>query len=459
MIVLGSLRNRMRLHLIVGLLMLMGSAQSYCANLAPQDLIRQMGLKSLNEAPIDFSLEEIQTGQHRSLKEYRGKWVWLLFWATWCPVCVRELPSITHLASAMKDLGLVVVSVSVDQDRSQLKDYVTKNQLPFPVLFDGQGTVARKYKASGVPTLYIISPDEKVVGLARGALNWDRPGVHSAVQELLKFKEVAGSSSLAAGDAQSTTLKELTPPEITVVSPSHPVEPDQWSRFDIQIRWPGPSHLYQIRTPKLTLPNGVEQGSMSSSTSSELGESLLKFQIPLRFKEAGRFHVGPVDLTYLPRGEDAISEQTTRHPGAEIEILETNQLSKWQQFVAGGAVGGLIILGAALFWFRKRKRSQFEEDLKTSLSSQKSHWEKLYQRAREGRLQGSTKEYGFHLLTLYEEMSKRGERFRDSPHEVDFIQRLSQSQDQLRYGGKEFSENDLRRMEKIIESVLQPDPG
>jgi peroxiredoxin len=117
-----------------------------------------------------FSLEEI-SGQSISLEEYRGKFVLLHFWATWCGTCRYELPAIENLNEKFKDSGLVVVSVLADDKAVPGLKQIFK--ITFPVLLDPEGAVADKYMVYGVPESFIIDPEGIIVSRLSGKVNWD----------------------------------------------------------------------------------------------------------------------------------------------------------------------------------------------------------------------------------------------------------------------------------------------
>lgn len=142
----------------------------------------------------DFSLVDID-GQMVSLQQYRGQVVLLNFWATWCPPCVHEMPSMERIYQSLRDRGFVVLGVSVDVDpgdadaegRSQgiVREYVDRLEVTFPILLDPHGQVEGAYDVSGLPTTYVIGRDGRIEGRIVGAREWDSAEYRARLEELL----------------------------------------------------------------------------------------------------------------------------------------------------------------------------------------------------------------------------------------------------------------------------------
>jgi cytochrome c biogenesis protein CcmG/thiol:disulfide interchange protein DsbE len=120
------------------------------------------------EAP-DFVLPNLDDKSVR-LSDYRGKVVFLNFWATWCKPCREEMPSMEVLYKNFDRDGLVVLAVSIDRvtTKKDIPPFISSMNLTFPVLVDSWGQTDKRYKLMGVPETYIIDQQgilrEKIIG-------------------------------------------------------------------------------------------------------------------------------------------------------------------------------------------------------------------------------------------------------------------------------------------------------
>jgi peroxiredoxin len=125
----------------------------------------------------DFTITTLD-GETVSLSDYRGKVVFLNFWASWCPPCRAEMPSIESLKVQMAGCDFVILAVSVDSGNrekivSKVQDYIDDNGFTFEVLIDNEQALARKYGVVSVPTTFILDESGVIVEVSRGAENWD----------------------------------------------------------------------------------------------------------------------------------------------------------------------------------------------------------------------------------------------------------------------------------------------
>ncbi len=107
---------------------------------------------------IDFTLNTIE-GQEISLKDYRGKKiVHLVFWATWCPSCIMEIPKLKKLHQAIGNnpYEILAIDVGVNDSLRKVTSFQERYQMPYKVLFDEKGDISRKYGVMGIPTQIII---------------------------------------------------------------------------------------------------------------------------------------------------------------------------------------------------------------------------------------------------------------------------------------------------------------
>jgi len=131
----------------------------------------QPGSALLNKESPNFE-ERTLAGEKVSLSDFRGKVVLLSFWASWCPPCRAELPTIAKLHEAFKDKGVVVFGVN-DEDKGTARKYLEKASLDLPTLDDSSEKAHRLYHVSAIPTVYVIDANGKVVKYFRGGRSED----------------------------------------------------------------------------------------------------------------------------------------------------------------------------------------------------------------------------------------------------------------------------------------------
>ena len=139
-----------------------------------------------NAMAPDFALPDLEAKTVK-LSDFDGQVRIVDFWATWCPPCRREMPSMERLYRAYLDDGFVVVAVSIDRaPTGKVEAFVKKLELSFPVLHDRDERVARLYGIPGVPASYVIGARGRIAYRAAGEYDWFRPAARSAVEGLLR---------------------------------------------------------------------------------------------------------------------------------------------------------------------------------------------------------------------------------------------------------------------------------
>lgn len=152
------------------------------------------------EAP-DFSLPSLEGEKTVHLSDFRGKVVFLNFWATWCKPCKEEMPSMEVLYKNFEKDGFVVLAVSIDRvtTKKDIPPFVKGLGLSFPVLVDSWGQTDKRYKLMGVPETYIIDQQgilrEKVIG----PRDWTRLDNLQVLTGLLKAGSGTAQQASPAG--------------------------------------------------------------------------------------------------------------------------------------------------------------------------------------------------------------------------------------------------------------------
>jgi peroxiredoxin len=133
---------------------------------------------------------QVKTPDDRTLRlsDFKGKVVFLNFWATWCEPCREEMPAIERLHKAYKDRGLVVLAVSADsQGANVVKPFVKQFKLTFEVGLDPKMTVTTgAYQVWALPSTVIIDRKGKRLLFANGSRAWDSPAAHALFDSLLR---------------------------------------------------------------------------------------------------------------------------------------------------------------------------------------------------------------------------------------------------------------------------------
>jgi thiol-disulfide isomerase/thioredoxin len=108
--------------------------------------------------PVDFELEGLDGKTYR-LSDYRGKWVLVNYWATWCPPCREELPELEVFHDNHKDKDAVVLGVAMERiNKERLQAFVDEQFLSYPILMMKPGASTELGRIPGLPTSYLINP-------------------------------------------------------------------------------------------------------------------------------------------------------------------------------------------------------------------------------------------------------------------------------------------------------------
>ncbi len=128
-------------------------------------------------------------GKRASLTALRGQVVLLNFWATWCPPCREEMPSMERLHQEFRTQGLAVLAVNIQESPKQVARFMRDFRLTFPALLDTDATIAGRYGARGLPSTYLIDRTGRVDGQAVGARDWGGPTAKALIRSLLGTAE------------------------------------------------------------------------------------------------------------------------------------------------------------------------------------------------------------------------------------------------------------------------------
>ena len=124
-------------------------------------------------------------GAQKSLADYRGKVVLLNFWATWCPPCQREMPSLERLRAKMAGRPLEIVAISSAETPDEVNAYLSKMKLGFPVLLDTDSSNTRRWKVFALPTTFVLDAEGRVRRVLTGPAEWDEGEALAVAESML----------------------------------------------------------------------------------------------------------------------------------------------------------------------------------------------------------------------------------------------------------------------------------
>jgi peroxiredoxin len=123
----------------------------------------------------DFSVQD--SDRTMNLSQFHGQVVVLNFWATWCPPCVEELPSLMTMQDRMRTKGIAVVGISIDVDENAYHRFLREHGINFLTVRDPQQKIAGMYGTSGWPESYVIDREGIVRRKVVGPIDWSNPEV------------------------------------------------------------------------------------------------------------------------------------------------------------------------------------------------------------------------------------------------------------------------------------------
>jgi peroxiredoxin len=177
--------RRTRAGRLATIIALLGVLPLGTAATASDHRLQAMGMAKLPAtAAPDFTLPDLE-GRQVSLHDYRGKVVFLNFWATWCLPCREEMPAMERLHQAFQSQGLAILAVNLKESPDKVKAFLDQHQLSFTALLDGSGAVLRDYQVMGLPTTYLISREGTLLARGVGGRDWTRAEGEDLIQELL----------------------------------------------------------------------------------------------------------------------------------------------------------------------------------------------------------------------------------------------------------------------------------
>lgn len=143
-------------------------------------------LKNILPAP-SFALADLD-GNIQHLKDYRGKIVAVNFWASWCPPCRKELPSMQRTYDAFKNKDFVILAINVGEKWDTVAPFLDNLSIKFPVLFDSKSKIIEQWKVLGLPSTFILDRKGNITHRFNGGRDWNNPGFRKALLKIIKAK-------------------------------------------------------------------------------------------------------------------------------------------------------------------------------------------------------------------------------------------------------------------------------
>ena len=185
-----------RIGLVIALVALApdsSAAQRSQAATSVDELLKSIGLSkpAMSSAP-DFNLLDTN-GSPVGLSGYRGKFVLLNFWATWCGPCKEEMPSMEELSRSFGGQGLAVLAINQRENAALVNKFMKTHGLNFTTPLDTTGRVAGYYRVYGIPVSFVIDRSGQMIGMKSGPMDWAAPAVIDV------FRKLTGHGGGAAG--------------------------------------------------------------------------------------------------------------------------------------------------------------------------------------------------------------------------------------------------------------------
>lgn len=134
-----------------------------------------------------FTLPDLD-GKPVRFADFKNKVVVVNFWATWCPPCRQEIPSMERAWKRLKDEDVALLAIHVGGDMDKIWAFANEFNISFPVLVDTSSKVSREWRTIGLPTTFVVAPDGRKALRAIGDREWDHPAILGEILSLRTAK-------------------------------------------------------------------------------------------------------------------------------------------------------------------------------------------------------------------------------------------------------------------------------
>jgi thiol-disulfide isomerase/thioredoxin len=126
-------------------------------------------LAAFNVAAGEFLFRDMQ-GKEQRLSDYKGKWVLVNFWATWCPPCLEEIPDLVDLHNARSATDFVVIGVAMSSSRGSVDSFAKQLEISYPIVLGDNKSAAQIGRVDALPTSYLYDTTGKLVSYQSGLI-------------------------------------------------------------------------------------------------------------------------------------------------------------------------------------------------------------------------------------------------------------------------------------------------
>lgn len=172
--------------ILIAVIVLVGGSVYLVSTSSSRPPYETVKLVAIGDLAPDFQLEDTK-GNKVSLSDLRGKIVLVNFWATWCPPCIEEMPSMERLNEVVAGNDFVMLAINTEENgRSVVPAFLEKTPYTFPILYDEKGVVQKSYGVFKFPESFIIRKDGTIAEKIIGPLDWSSLKTITYLKGLIK---------------------------------------------------------------------------------------------------------------------------------------------------------------------------------------------------------------------------------------------------------------------------------
>ena len=138
--------------------------------------------------PTAFVLDDLLGNPH-ALNDYRGQVVLLNFWATWCPPCVHEMPSMQQLSVKMTGKPFSIIAVNLAEEAGVIKSFLERMEIDFTIVLDRDGVVSRDWQVFAYPSSFLLDSSGQISHVRYGEADWSSSDTISLIESMLPVEQ------------------------------------------------------------------------------------------------------------------------------------------------------------------------------------------------------------------------------------------------------------------------------